>query len=1019
MMAAAQAKSFCIVHPGSEFIGGGSGGSFRFTGTSVELGPATARDLAGNQGPLLVPGANGANTSSAEEPVFCAFDRVFEPGSSQEAIFEEVARNHVVDAVRLLSSAAFVAMGASGGGKTFAVTGGVQRFADRGLIPRSISALFAELGPRHDRDEFQVYVSFFEIYKDNVVDLLSGAGHQVSMQQPGIGQGLSIGASLRQLAGSESDAYHQLFQGDANRHFEKLVRNEETSRGHVVYELRLVRSTTGHEATLSFMDLAAGVSGRDTAGSSIPRSLQMLSAVLESLRDRRQRPPFDASVLTQVLQPWLQPAPGQAVPHVSLISPLRYCRQIHDELRCWLDFSTLALGVLQGGRRAEQPEVAQLQHKHPSGKHLWNADHAPEACEQKLLSMADTVSWMSPAALKVLDLGMPQGSWKSGGQPMGFFSKALHESSAACLDGFARSEPAEEPAVEVFSERTDSPNRRRNTGSMDARKPEPGGEGTLTRWSPSFGAQGKHLEDPATSMLARIFASPPGADAPPVAEAPRASVVPSLELSRLGGGGSSGSGGGGPGQSGMGKCGEGPGGSGGGGGGGGGRAASPQPLRSVAPMRSNSAAVLWPAPAAGVLFREEVAPGRRGADGGELGGAAAEPGAHPKPLGAAEPQRRPRRGYTLGASAGARTEVAVARNGGPLDRAVIAVVLGGCRGRASPFTLAASLLCLDAHTAGAAHAADADGKHRRKSHEAAPFLVRNAASCSEAFGRGPGPGAGLQPAGGRPAALAAAADADRLLDRSGAHGAGRHLVAHGALATVPCCAFRISDTSCTGLPPIGSSWARRRHTHSLASSAAASAVPSPAGAAASAAARDVSDSTASSASQDGDQLFQPQLQQPQQQPWAFAPQQLQQHQQHQQQLQAQSPHPGWVPGPGPGAQHPGGANIGSFVARPGGRRAATPTPPPSAGATLPPRSRAGARTPQPPPMWAELAAGALGPASHKRCQHSRMWEAVVAAAPTSMAAASTAAPWCPRVRAPGLLHQYQFSSHGKAGALRL
>lgn len=40
------------------------------------------------------------------------------------------------------------AYGQTGSGKTFTVTGGPERYADRGIIPRSISAIFDEIAKR-------------------------------------------------------------------------------------------------------------------------------------------------------------------------------------------------------------------------------------------------------------------------------------------------------------------------------------------------------------------------------------------------------------------------------------------------------------------------------------------------------------------------------------------------------------------------------------------------------------------------------------------------------------------------------------------------------------------------------------------------------------------------------------------------------------------------------------------------------------------------------------------------------
>lgn len=42
------------------------------------------------------------------------------------------------------------AYGQTGSGKTFTMTGGAQRYVDRGIIPRSIGLIYSELGKRSD-----------------------------------------------------------------------------------------------------------------------------------------------------------------------------------------------------------------------------------------------------------------------------------------------------------------------------------------------------------------------------------------------------------------------------------------------------------------------------------------------------------------------------------------------------------------------------------------------------------------------------------------------------------------------------------------------------------------------------------------------------------------------------------------------------------------------------------------------------------------------------------------------------
>eukprot|EP00435_Cladocopium_sp_Y103_P022894 s2039_g5.t1 len=145
---------------------------------------------------------------------------------------------------------------------------------DRGLIPRSVSALFEAMAAEPEREDVEVSVSFYELYKDAVVDLLSERRRKVPIKPTENGPQL-IGL-LRQVVSTESDAYHLLFQGDSNRHFQSFAQNSETSRGHVFYLLHITQRFTGKRAVLAFVDLAAPIAVRNPANTAIAQSLDAL-----------------------------------------------------------------------------------------------------------------------------------------------------------------------------------------------------------------------------------------------------------------------------------------------------------------------------------------------------------------------------------------------------------------------------------------------------------------------------------------------------------------------------------------------------------------------------------------------------------------------------------------------------------------------------------------------------------------------------------------------------------------------
>ena len=64
--------------------------------------------------------------------------------TQQERVFEEVARD-VIDSAFEGYNGTIFAYGQTGSGKTFTITGGAERYADRGIIPRGLSYIFAHM----------------------------------------------------------------------------------------------------------------------------------------------------------------------------------------------------------------------------------------------------------------------------------------------------------------------------------------------------------------------------------------------------------------------------------------------------------------------------------------------------------------------------------------------------------------------------------------------------------------------------------------------------------------------------------------------------------------------------------------------------------------------------------------------------------------------------------------------------------------------------------------------------------
>ena len=72
------------------------------------------------------------------------FNGILKEQCGQEEVFDKVGSQAVQNALDGFNSTIF-AYGQTGSGKTFTITGGSERYVDRGIIPRAISMLFSEV----------------------------------------------------------------------------------------------------------------------------------------------------------------------------------------------------------------------------------------------------------------------------------------------------------------------------------------------------------------------------------------------------------------------------------------------------------------------------------------------------------------------------------------------------------------------------------------------------------------------------------------------------------------------------------------------------------------------------------------------------------------------------------------------------------------------------------------------------------------------------------------------------------
>ncbi|XP_043940798.1 kinesin-like protein KIF6 [Protopterus annectens] len=248
------------------------------------------------------------------------FRQIFDQGVKQEDVFETVARP-VVDSALAGYNGTIFAYGQTGSGKTFTITGGAERYSDRGIIPRTLSYLFQQY-QKDSNNVYTTHISYLEIYNECGFDLLDPR-HEASkledlpkvsiMEDPD--QSIHLKHLSLQQATNEEEALNLLFLGDTNRMIAETPMNQASTRSHCIFTIHLSSrepgSATIRRSKLHLVDLAGservsktGVGGQLlTEAKYINLSLHYLEQVIIALGEKnRSHIPYRNSMMTSVLR---------------------------------------------------------------------------------------------------------------------------------------------------------------------------------------------------------------------------------------------------------------------------------------------------------------------------------------------------------------------------------------------------------------------------------------------------------------------------------------------------------------------------------------------------------------------------------------------------------------------------------------------------------------------------------------------------------------------------------------------
>lgn len=252
-----------------------------------------------------------------------SFDRVFDHSASQEEVFTEISQlvQSALDGYKVC----IFAYGQTGSGKTHTMMGNPEIHEQKGLIPRSLEQIFETSQCLVSQGwKYKMQASMLEIYNETIRDLL--ATNRTSIHEGGaskynIKHDANGNTSVSDLTvvdvRSINEVSSLLKRAAQSRSVGKTQMNEESSRSHCVFTLRIFGANEGTDqqvqGVLNLIDLAgserlnkSGATGdRLKETQAINKSLSCLADVIFSIAKKEEHIPFRNSKLTYLLQPCL------------------------------------------------------------------------------------------------------------------------------------------------------------------------------------------------------------------------------------------------------------------------------------------------------------------------------------------------------------------------------------------------------------------------------------------------------------------------------------------------------------------------------------------------------------------------------------------------------------------------------------------------------------------------------------------------------------------------------------------
>ncbi|CAO3660462.1 unnamed protein product [Rhizopus stolonifer] len=372
------------------------------------------------------------------------YDYVFSNDTQQAEVYENAA-GPLLDKFVEGFNATILAYGQTGSGKTFSMGTGLEASVNpehEGIVPRCIVDLFRKLKETAETNEefkYEVYVSFLELYNEELIDLLNP---QTAMKKKGnLGQVVPVEVTIREdiagniywsgvkeeLCQNPEEVVSFLAKGSLCRTTGSTEMNTVSSRSHAVFSVILKQQKSSNDPSVTskfhFVDLAGSErlkrtnaqGDRAKEGISINSGLLALGNVISALGDDSRKTthvPYRDSKLTRLLQDSLggnsqtlmlacvSPADSNFMETLNTLKYANRARNIKNRVTINQDFAGSSIEVNQLKAQLARLRI-ELASSRAAENPFGNSDHETRALRAEVTKLRGRIQDMSTAMIQL------------------------------------------------------------------------------------------------------------------------------------------------------------------------------------------------------------------------------------------------------------------------------------------------------------------------------------------------------------------------------------------------------------------------------------------------------------------------------------------------------------------------------------------------------------------------------------------------------------------------------------------